>query len=106
MNSKTTPPLPSFLRAKAGCIIHYSFTIDDCITQFLYVYNTFAPRGKSKLKTAVMTLRIEPQIKAVAEPAAKHDRRSVTSLIEVLVLAHGKMLDIEPRQPSTQESKR
>lgn len=69
------------------------------------LYNTFMPRGKPKLKTAVMTLRIEPQIKAVAELAAKQDRRSVTSLIEVLVLAHGKKLGIEPPQPSTQEHK-
>lgn len=50
-----------------------------------------------------MTLRIEPQVKAIAELAAEHDRRSVTSLIEVLVLAHGKTLGIEPSQPSKQE---
>jgi hypothetical protein len=61
------------------------------------------PKGKPKLKTAVMTLRIEPQIKAVAELAAKQDRRSVTSLIEVLILAHAKKLGIEPPQRSAQE---
>lgn len=61
------------------------------------------PKGKPKLKTAVMTLRIEPQVKAVAEMAAKQDRRSVTSLIEVLVLEHAKKLGIEPPQCSTQE---
>jgi hypothetical protein len=61
------------------------------------------PKGKPRRKTAVMTLRIEPQVKAIAELAAEHDRRSVTSLIEVLVLAHGKTLGIEPSQPSKQE---
>jgi hypothetical protein len=61
------------------------------------------PKGKPRRKTAVMTLRIEPQVKAVAELAAEHDRRSVTSLIEVLVLAHGKALGIEPPKPSKQE---
>lgn len=63
------------------------------------------PKGKPRRKTAVMTLRIEPRVKAIAELAAEHDRRSVTSLIEVLVLAHGKTLGIEPRQPSPQEPK-
>ena len=62
------------------------------------------PKGKPRRKTAVMTLRIEPRVKAVAELAAEHDRRSVTSLIEVLVLAHGKTLGIEPPPPNTQES--
>lgn len=63
------------------------------------------PKGKPRRKTAVMTLRIEPRVKAIAELAAEHDRRSVTSLIEVLVLAHGKTLGIEPQQPSPQEPK-
>lgn len=54
------------------------------------------PKGKPKLKTATMTLRIEPKIKEVAELAAQQDRRSVANLIEVLVLAHGKTLGIEP----------
>ncbi len=53
-----------------------------------------------------MTLRIEPQVKAVAERAANQDHRSVTNLIEVLVLAYGKTLGIEPDQPSTQERKK
>ncbi len=67
------------------------------------LYNMNMPRGKPKLKTAVMTLRVEPQVKAIAELAAKRERRSVTSLIEVLLLAHGESLGIEPPQPSTQE---
>lgn len=61
------------------------------------------PKGKPRRKTAVMTLRIEPQVKAVAELAAEHERRSVTSLIEVLVLAHGKTLGIELPPPSIHE---
>ena len=44
------------------------------------------PPGKPKLKTAVMTLRVEPEIKIAAEAAARRERRSVTSLIEVLLL--------------------
>jgi hypothetical protein len=46
------------------------------------------PPGKPRLKTAVMTLRVEPRIKLAAEKAAEHDRRSLTSLIEILVLRH------------------
>ncbi|GGI19150.1 hypothetical protein GCM10008066_17640 [Oxalicibacterium faecigallinarum] len=60
------------------------------------------PRGKPKLKTATMTLRVEPEVKVVAELAAQRERRSVTSLIEVLILAHGESLGIESQQPSKQ----
>lgn len=61
------------------------------------------PKGKPKLKTAVMTLRVEPQVKAIAELAAKRERRSVTSLVEILLLKHGEALGIESPQPSTKE---
>jgi len=61
-----------------------------------YIYNADMSRGKPKLKTATMTLRIEPKVKKVAELAAQKDRRSVANLIEILVLAHGKTLGIEP----------
>jgi hypothetical protein len=33
-----------------------------------------------------MTLRVDPKIKAAAEAAARRDHRSITSLIEVLIL--------------------
>eukprot|EP01038_Epipyxis_sp_PR26KG_P018675 gene18675-26409_t len=42
------------------------------------------PKGKLKLKTVSMTLRVEPRVKAAAEQAAKRVRRSVTNFIEVL----------------------
>lgn len=44
------------------------------------------PKGKPKIKTALLTLRVEPLVKIAVELAAKRDRRSVTSLIEVLIL--------------------
>jgi hypothetical protein len=53
------------------------------------------PRGKPKIKTAVMTLRVDPLVKAAAELAAKRDRRSVTSLIEVLVMNYCEHLGID-----------
>jgi len=46
------------------------------------------PPGKPKIKTAVLTLRVDPVVKEVAEIAAKQDHRSVTSFIEVLILKH------------------
>jgi hypothetical protein len=52
------------------------------------------PRGKPKTKTAVMSLRISPTVKAAAERAAEHDHRSVTNLVEVLILNHCKNLNI------------
>jgi hypothetical protein len=55
-----------------------------------------ARRGRHKTKTSVMTLRVSPEIKAAAALAAERDHRSVTSLIEVLILNHCKSLNIEP----------
>ena len=52
------------------------------------------PRGRPKTKTAVMTLRVEPRVKLAAELAAKRDRRSVTNMVEVLILNHCKAADI------------
>ena len=45
------------------------------------------PKGP-KRKTATMTLRIEPDVKAAAKIAARAQRRSVANLIEVLIVAH------------------
>jgi hypothetical protein len=53
------------------------------------------PRGRPKTKTAVMTLRVAPTVKAAAERAAELDRRSVTNLVEVLILNHCKTLNLE-----------
>lgn len=39
-------------------------------------------------KTAVITLRVTPGLKAAAEIAARREHRSLTSLIEVLLLNH------------------
>jgi hypothetical protein len=39
-------------------------------------------------KTATLNLRIEPEIKAALEKAAADDRRSVTALVEMLVIPH------------------
>ena len=51
-------------------------------------------RGKAKKKTAVMTLRVDPTVKAAAKRAAEHDRRSVTNLVEVLILDRCRALNI------------
>jgi hypothetical protein len=61
------------------------------------------PRGKPKTKTAVMTMRVSPQVKAAAEMAAERDHRSVTSLIEVLIINHCKTLDIKPETINPKE---
>lgn len=56
------------------------------------------PPGKPKIKTAVMTLRVDPIVKAAAERAAKNDRRSLTNFIETLVVDYCKKnrIDINP----------
>lgn len=58
---------------------------------------------RARNKTATMTLRVDPRIKAAAERAAELDRRSVTSLIEVLILKHCEHLDLDPKTRSSKE---
>lgn len=48
-----------------------------------------------KRKTVTVTLRIEPQLKAAAEVAAGRDHRSLTNLIEVLIVERCKALEID-----------
>jgi hypothetical protein len=64
------------------------------------------PRIRQKTKTAVMTLRVTPEIKAVAEIAAERDHRSLTSLIEVLILKHCKSLNIYEEVTDSKETPR
>lgn len=58
---------------------------------------------RPKLKTATMTLRVDPKIKAAAEAAAERDHRSLTSLIEVLILNHCSVLGIQVEQHRANE---
>jgi hypothetical protein len=62
------------------------------------------PRGRPRKKTAVMNLRVDPRVKAAAERAAEHDNRSVTSLVEVLILDYCRTHSISPEDPSPLES--
>lgn len=57
-------------------------------------YINAMPKGRQKTKTAIVQLRVPPQLKAAAEVAAKRDHRSLTSFIEVLILNHCKTQDI------------
>lgn len=51
---------------------------------------------RPKVKTATLTLRLDPQVKAAAEAAAIRERRSMTSLIEVLILNHCEAVGLTP----------
>ncbi len=62
------------------------------------------PRGKPKLKTATMTLRVSPRVKAAAERAAERDRRSVTNFIEVLILDYCDSIGIDTSVSNPKES--
>ena len=61
-----------------------------------------SPR-RPRIKTATVTLRVDPEIKAAAERAAKHDRRSLTNLVEVLLVSHCKSLNLYPPPPPNKE---
>jgi len=67
-------------------IIHYQFL---CLAYVM-------PKGP-KLKTATMSLRLEPQTKAAAKLAARAERRSVANFIEVLIMRHCQEHGIEIR---------
>ena len=43
---------------------------------------------QKRLKTAQLSLRIDPGLKGVADRAAADDQRSLTSLIEKLLIDH------------------
>ena len=60
---------------------------------------------RPKVKTATMTLRIDPKIKAAAEAAAQRDHRSITSLIEVLILKHCRSVGLNPLRASEELKK-
>jgi hypothetical protein len=60
-----------------------------------YMYAPGVPAKKRKTKTAVLTIRLDPRIKAAAEIAAEREHRSVTGFIEVLILNHCRAAEIE-----------
>jgi hypothetical protein len=54
-----------------------------------------------RLKTAQINIRISPKLKAAAEKAAAGDQRSLTSLVEKLLIDHcrtGGYLKDEPKR--------
>jgi len=54
---------------------------------------------RPKIKTATLTVRLESKVKVAAEAAADHERRSLTSLLEVLILDHCRKLGVKVEQP-------
>ena len=52
-----------------------------------------------RLKTAQVNLRIDPELKKAAERAAADDQRSLTSLVEKLLVDHLKASGHLPKQP-------
>jgi uncharacterized protein (DUF1778 family) len=58
---------------------------------------------RPKVKTATLTVRLDPKIKAAAEAAAEFERRSLTNFLEVLIVNHcqtlGLSLEHTPKEP-------
>ena len=61
-------------------------------------------RTKGKRKTAVMTLRVSPAVKAAAKRVADHDRRSVTNMVEVLIMDRLKALKTDTMKYAPKET--
>jgi uncharacterized protein (DUF1778 family) len=59
---------------------------------------------RHKLKTALIQIRVEPGLKALAEKGAQLEHRTLTSWIEVLILTRAKELNVEATAPEPQET--
>lgn len=53
---------------------------------------------RPKIKTATLTVRLDPKIKAAAEAAAEYEHRSLTNFLEVLIVNHCQTLGLSPEQ--------
>jgi predicted HicB family RNase H-like nuclease len=60
--------------------------------------------ARQRRKTAVITMRIDPRVKAAAELAAESDRRSLTSLVEILIINHCKLHNIKISNLESEEA--
>jgi hypothetical protein len=52
--------------------------------------------GEKRIKTAQVNLRMKPSLKAAAERAAAKQHRSLTSLMEFLLVEHLEKNDLMP----------
>jgi hypothetical protein len=60
---------------------------------------------EQRQKTATLNLRLDPEIKAALEQAAKDDRRTITSLIEILLIPHLRAKGYLPAETKPKRSK-
>jgi predicted HicB family RNase H-like nuclease len=60
--------------------------------------------AETRVKSAQITVRVEPHFKAAAERAAKLDRRSVNSLVEKLLHDYMQSVGIDPDKPLPPDS--
>lgn len=80
----------------------YRVNISECSTAYCILNGNRStsmpqnPRLRSKLKTAIIQVRVEPKLKAAAEKAASLDHRTLTNWIEVLIIGRCKELHVEP----------
>jgi hypothetical protein len=81
-----------------------NFNTRYCFYQYI---NCSMPSAdeRRKTKTAVIQLRVDPRLKAVATKAANLDHRNLTNWIEFLILARCKQLDLDQDPSETQENK-
>ena len=60
-------------------------------------------RGKTRVKTTTIQLRVDPQLKVAALKAAAIDHRDLSNWIEVLILARCKQINIPTPTPLSEE---
>ena len=66
------------------------------LTQLQLKFSAMAPARRPQVKTATLSVRLDHGIKATAEAAAALERRSLTGLLEILILNHCHTLGVSP----------
>ncbi len=61
------------------------------------------PKDRPPKKTAILAVRVSPGLKLAVTLAARKDHRSVTGLIETLIINHCKRNKISIAQPEGRE---
>lgn len=80
-------------------------TLSDTVTDIVKTTYTIAMVIDER-KTQVVNLRMRPAVKELLRVAAERDHRTLSNLLEVLILEHCRRNDIQPAEPAPQKAKR
>ena len=71
---------------------------NDCIMQYIGIANLLGILAMSRLKDETLSIRTSAEIKRLLRLAAERERRSVASMIEILVVDYAKRHNLQPEK--------